>query len=172
MNWQKLCGKIVGISLLFGFMACTAQKRQSKVKEENKVVPISKWESDDLEPGLVAQGQTQENENELKEKVYTEIQEIAAYPGGREAMDAFIQKTKKFPQDAVNEGIEGRVVLKLVIKKDGTVDKVEVIRSVSPSLDAEAVRVVKAMPKWHPAKINGKAVNSYFTLPISFYFLK
>lgn len=81
----------------------------------------------------------------------------------------YIDKNIIYPSIAVKNNIEGRVTLRLVVEKDGTIsDNVTVLRGVDPSLDAEAIRVVKSMPKWIPGKQNGKAVCIYYTLPVHF----
>jgi protein TonB len=80
----------------------------------------------------------------------------------------YLQSHLVYPVPARDAGIEGRVGLHFVVNEDGTITTVEVARKASPLLDAEALRVVKMMPRWKPGKINGRAVKSYFTLPIIF----
>ena len=80
----------------------------------------------------------------------------------------WISQNLRKPVGNGGEEISGRVILKIVIEKDGSVGKVKVERSVAPALDKEAVRVVKSMPKWNPAMNNGKPVRCYFTIPVTF----
>lgn len=80
----------------------------------------------------------------------------------------FMAENLVYPPVAVENEIEGMVFVAFVIRKDGSITDVEVVKSVDPSLDAEAVRIVKLMPKWIPARNNGKAVNSKFKIPVSF----
>lgn len=90
------------------------------------------------------------------------------YPGGRAAMMKYIGKMMKYPTIAMENGIEGKVILRFVVLPTGEIGNVEVLRSLDPTCDKEAVRVVQGMPKWIPGKQNGTAVSVYFTLPIAF----
>ena len=74
----------------------------------------------------------------------------------------------EYPQSALDNNIQGKVVLRFVVEKDGSIGDVIVARKVDPALDKEAIRVLKSMPKWTPGKQRGKPVRSYFTLPIAF----
>lgn len=88
------------------------------------------------------------------------------FPGGNEAMIKFIAENLIYPKTAMDKGEQGRVILSFVIDKRGKVGDVKLIRSVSPELDAEAIRVIQAMPDWIPGKQKGKAVNVRYTIPI------
>lgn len=80
----------------------------------------------------------------------------------------YLQKEMKYPKEAQDKGIQGRVIVQFVVNKDGSICEANVVKSVDPLLDAEAVRVVNAMPKWNPGKQRGQAVNVRFTLPLTF----
>ena len=90
------------------------------------------------------------------------------YPGGINAMYEFIQKNLKYPESAKNKGIEGRVFVQFVVEKDGSLTSFQVLRGVSDDIDAEAVRVLKMMPKWKPGMMDGKPVRVQFTMPFKF----
>ena len=94
--------------------------------------------------------------------------EEASFPGGQQELMNWLSQNMQYPAEAMQKGIQGRVMVGFVINKDGTVDEVKVVRSVDPALDAEAVRVIKAMPKWTPGKKDGKVVRVGYTLPITF----
>lgn len=96
------------------------------------------------------------------------VEQMPEYPGGVSELMKFLSANIEYPADAVNEKIEGRVICQFVVAADGTVRDVVVLRSVSPSLDAEAVRVVSNMPKWKPGMHKGEAVRVKYTLPITF----
>lgn len=96
------------------------------------------------------------------------VEEMPTFPGGDEALLKLIAETIKYPEEAVNNGIQGRVTLRFVVAADGSVKKVEVIRSVYPLLDQEAVRVVSNLPKWKPGKQNGQPVPVWFFVPVTF----
>ena len=98
-------------------------------------------------------------------EVYT-VTEIM--PTFRENVNLWLSKKVKYPAAAVKKKEEGRVIIKFIISPTGEVQKPQIIRSVSPSLDKEALRVISSMPKWNPGKQNGKPVAVYYTLPISF----
>ena len=100
--------------------------------------------------------------------VYVAVDEMPSYPGGKTEMYKFMKSELKYPQDAMDNGIQGRVIVDFVINRDGTIQDVTVKESVDPSLDAEAVRMVKAMPNWIPAKLDGKTVRGRYTLPVLF----
>lgn len=101
-------------------------------------------------------------------EIYPTPQYEAEFPGGTEALFAYLAKTIKYPSLDIEIGNEGTVFVRFVVRKDGSVDNVEIIRGVSESIDEEAKRVVGEMPKWNPAKMGTKTVHSYFAMPISF----
>jgi len=103
-----------------------------------------------------------------KEQVFTHVEQMPQFPGGDRAMMEFLQKNMKYPVIAAEQGIEGTVVLRFVVGKQGEVSDVTVLRSLDPSCDKEAIRVVKSMPKWIPGKQNGNPVLVYYTLPVRF----
>ena len=96
------------------------------------------------------------------------VDQSAEFPGGRKAMLKFFAENVVYPEEALKQDIQGCVRISATIDKDGSVKNVEVVESVHPLLDAEAVRVVKQMPKWNPGIMNGKPVRVKFSLPITF----
>ena len=104
------------------------------------------------------------------QEIYTVVEEPAEFPGGQGALMAFLKDNLKFPQAAWDRYIEGRCYLKFVVNADGTIADIKILRGVTdcPECDQEAMRVIQMMPKWKPGKHNGKAVKSYFTLPVKF----
>ena len=121
---------------------------------------VYKLTKDDKNP--MKTGETSKND------IYLEADEMPQFPGDLDGLMKFIRENLKYPADAIENSIEGRVVVRFVVNKIGEVTNVEVLRGLSPSCDAEAVRVVQAMPKWTPGKKDGKDVNVYFSLPISY----
>ncbi|MDR0824186.1 MAG: energy transducer TonB, partial [Prevotella sp.] len=101
-------------------------------------------------------------------KPFITVEQMPSFPGGEAEMQRFLGNNVKYPVAAQAAGIQGRVVVRFIVGATGEISDVRVIRGVDPELDKEAVRVIKAMPKWKPGKQGGKAVNVYFTLPISF----
>lgn len=107
-------------------------------------------------------------EKEDKDDVYVAVEKQAEFPGGVQAMMDWLNYNVRYPEDAYKADIQGYVVVKFVVNKDGSISDPTIIKSVAPSLDKEAMRVAMAMPKWIPAENKGKKVASYWTLPISF----
>ena len=102
------------------------------------------------------------------EEVFQVVENLPEYPGGMNELMKFLQQEVKYPKEAQEKGLQGRVIVQFIVKKDGSIIEPKVVKPVDPLLDAEAVRVVSAMPKWNPGKQRGQAVNVRFTLPISF----
>lgn len=101
-------------------------------------------------------------------KVFLIVEEMPEFPGGDMALRKYISNTVKYPELAVENGIQGKVYVAFVVSTDGTVANAKIARSVDPSLDKEALRVVNNLPTWHPGKQRGKAVNVSYTVPINF----
>lgn len=101
-------------------------------------------------------------------KVLEHVEVMPQFPGGNGELMRYLSANIKYPTIAAENGIEGRVVLKFVVSKDGSISNIQIVRSLDPSCDKEAVRVVKGMPKWIPGMQNGHPVAVYFTLPVLF----
>lgn len=102
------------------------------------------------------------------EKVFEVVEQMPSFPGGDKALLEFLSNNIKYPVVAQENGVQGRVVVSFVVERDGSITDVKVVRSVDPSLDKEAARVVKSMPKWIPGKQNGSAVRVKYNVPVSF----
>jgi len=101
-------------------------------------------------------------------KIYTFVSEMPTFPGGNDALVRFIRDNLTYPRADKEMGVQGTVPVRFVINEDGTLTDAKVIRSVSPGLDAEALRLVRSMPRWVPGKQNGEVVKVQFDLPIRF----
>ena len=106
--------------------------------------------------------------SQSNQSVYDVAEQMPEFPGGMQAMIEFLQTNIKYPKDAISQKVGGRVMVMFVVETDGSLSNVRVARKVFPSLDAEAVRVVKAMPKWKPGKEKGRLVRVNYTLPVAF----
>ena len=102
------------------------------------------------------------------DKVYEVCEQMPIFPGGDAALMKYLSENVKYPALAIKAQEQGRVVVSFTVEKDGAISDVKVARSVTPSLDAEAVRVVKAMPKWTPGKQGGQLVRVRYNVPVSF----
>ena len=101
-------------------------------------------------------------------KVFDVVEQMPSFPGGPQALLQYLNSNVKYPVVAQENGVQGRVVISFVVEKDGSVTDVQVAKSVDPSLDKEAQRVVKSMPHWIPGKQNGSAVRVKYVVPVSF----
>ena len=101
-------------------------------------------------------------------KIFTVVEQMPMYPGGDAALMGYLRDNIHYPTVAAENGVQGRVVVGFVVERDGSITDVKVLRSVDPSLDREAMRVVKSMPRWTPGKQNGSAVRVKYQVPVTF----
>lgn len=101
-------------------------------------------------------------------KIFTVVEQMPMYPGGDAALMGYLRDNIKYPTVAAENGVQGRVVVGFVVERDGSITDVNILRGVDPSLDREAMRVVKSMPRWNPGKQNGSAVRVKYQVPVSF----
>ena len=101
-------------------------------------------------------------------KVFDVVEQMPSFKGGDAALMEWLNKNIKYPVVAEENGIQGRVVATFVVERDGSITDVKIVKSVDPSLDKEAVRVLKAMPKWIPGRQNGQPVRVKYTVPVTF----
>lgn len=105
---------------------------------------------------------------EAKEETLTVVDVMPQYPGGDHELLKFIAQSIKYPTDAQEAGVQGRVICSFVVDKKGNIVEPKIIRGIDPSLDAEALRVIGMMPRWTPGRQDGKAVRVLYTVPITF----
>ena len=109
-----------------------------------------------------------EAEKKAEDKVFDAVEQQPSFPGGQGAMFSYISNNLRYPQKAAENAVEGRVSVKFIVEKDGSISNVEVNRSDDADLDNEAIRVIKSMPKWNPAKQDGTEVRAYYNVPVTF----
>ena len=102
------------------------------------------------------------------QKVFDIVEQMPEYPGGQAALFEYLSKNIKYPADAEKKKVEGKVFVTFVVDTDGKITDVSLLRKVFPSLDAEAIRVISAMPNWIPGRQKGQAVRVKYTVPIMF----
>ena len=112
---------------------------------------------------MTSTAQTKKND-----MVFDVVEVMPQFPGGQIAMLQYLMKNIKYPEQAMKEGIQGRVAVRFIVEKDGSISDVKPVLSVHPLLNKEAVRVVESMPKWTPGKQNGKPVRVRFNVPVMF----
>ena len=144
-------------------------------KEDNTARGVVNQEgSDDADKFKAVQEQVIVKEPEPEvvkhepEKIFVAVEQPAEFPGGAAAMMKWLSNNIRYPESAQQNGISGRVVVKFVVEKDGSIGQPSIVKGVDRDLDQEALRVVKRMPKWQPGKNNGQPVRSYFNLPVTF----
>jgi Ca-activated chloride channel family protein len=104
----------------------------------------------------------------VDEKIYTVVEQMPQFPGGETALMNYIAQNLNYPKTAQDNGIQGKVIVRFSVEKDGSISKVEVVRSLDTACDKEAIRIIKSLPKFIPAKQNGVNVAVWYTLPIIF----
>lgn len=133
---------------------------------ETETIEIS---SEDNDADTVVIAPPVQVEEEEEEVVFVIVETMPEFPGGQQALFKYLSENVKYPAIAQENGIQGRVICQFVVNKDGAIVDVEVVRSGGdPSLDKEAIRVIKSMPKWKPGKQRGKAVRVKYTVPVNF----
>lgn len=128
--------------------------------------------SDDADKFKAVQEQVvvKEPEPEVKkeEEIFVAVEQQAEFPGGQAALMKWLSQNVRYPETAQQNDVQGRVIVKFVVEKDGSIGAATILKGVDKDLDREALRVVKKMPRWQPGKNNGVAVRSYFNLPVVF----
>lgn len=142
-------------------------------KEDNTARGVVTQEgSDDADKFKAVQEQVvvKEPEPEVKkeEEIFVAVEQQAEFPGGQGALMKWLSQNVRYPETAQQNDVQGRVIVKFVVEKDGSIGTATILKGVDKDLDREALRVVKKMPKWQPGKNNGVAVRSYFNLPVVF----
>ena len=137
-------------------------------KEIEKEVNFSTEVTDDTKNIAIVQVQIEEEEDETETQIFTVVENEPEFPGGMEALYKYLAQNIKYPQLARENNITGKVYVTFVVEKDGSIANPKVLRDIGGGCGAEAIRVVKAMPKWNPGKQRGKAVRVQFNLPVNF----
>ena len=109
-----------------------------------------------------------QNKKTSNDKVFEKVEDMPEFPGGEQAMMDFVGKNVQYPKEAMEKEISGRVLVGFIVEKDGSISETEIVKGIGGGCDEEAVRVVKAMPKWKPGKEKGKPVRVSYMMPIFF----
>ena len=159
-------------------------KKDEEVKEEDEIKLDEVQKSDKAVGAFTVEGNDEVGGAVLKAKediaapeppkhveetkVFTVVEQMPMFPGGDAALMSYLAKNISYPTVAAENGVQGRVVVGFVVERDGSITDVSVLRGVDPSLDREAMRVVKSMPRWTPGKQNGSAVRVKYQVPVAF----
>lgn len=148
-------------------------KTQDQLNESKTAVGAFTVEGNDEEGGTILKAveeiaAPEPPKHEEENKVFDVVEQMPAFPGGQAALMQYLSSHVKYPAVAEENGISGRVTIQFVVERDGSVTDVRTMKSVDPSLDREAERVVKSMPKWIPGKQNGSPVRVKYFVPVVF----
>lgn len=142
--------------LVAGNISCSQDASQTEDAKEEVVAPVS------------PEAKEAPADSTAKEEVFMVAEQMPEFPGGMKELLKFLQDNLKYPENAMKNNVQGRVIVQFVVEKDGTLTEFKVARSVDPDLDAEALRVLQTMPMWKPGMQRGKIVRVKFTVPVSF----
>ncbi len=135
-------------------------QQQQSVKKGTKKAPIRSRS--------VRQSDVIVVDSETQDEILDVAEQMPEFPGGQGAMREYISSHMKYPEEARKNGIQGMVIATFVVEKNGSITNTRIAKSVDPQLDAEALRLIKSMPRWTPGKQNGKPARVKFTLPVRF----
>lgn len=162
--YPELKDKLDKETYYIAFNANDAEQMELRSKLEIKTMQSTTNAVDELV--VVAYGNPEAEE--FNEQVFTIVEEMPIFPGGELELRKAIGKSVKYPVVAAENGIQGKVYVSFVVAKDGSIKNCKIARGVDPSLDAEALRVVRSLPLWQPGYQRGQAVNVQYTVPINF----
>lgn len=156
---------VLVIGCIYAFMKCQGNNEAIDKAAQNMETTI------DESVHNQSKEQDEQGYNSFQEsqaRVYEEVEEMPSFPGGPDALMEWLNNNVKYPVQAQENGVQGRVIVSFVVETDGRIDDAEVARSVDPYLDREALRVVKSMPRWIPGRQNGECVRVRYNVPIAF----
>lgn len=169
---------IVGVTLALNARTVTdyvydKPQRQVPVKKGKKAATIKNGNKNTLQIVESKESQTTNQQPHIIENVQEDspfdvVEQMPQFSGGMKALMDYLSTNISYPKEAHKKEIQGRVLVRFVVEKDGSISNAEVVKSVDPLLDAEALRVISSMPNWIPGKQNGKAVRVKYTIPITF----
>lgn len=139
-------------------------KKNTTIKVGTQEIKVTEAQKED-KAATVTMNAVEEEQNATDEKVFDVVDNMPEFPGGMGALMQYLSDNIRYPEE---KDIQGRVLVSFVVGKDGSISNAQVVKSVHPSFDAEALRIINNMPKWIPGTQNGKPVNVKYVVPISF----
>ena len=182
-TFRSLNGIIITLALFFPIILSAKKKIPDEVVVDTlNVIKIPVVDADKVQyeimdfdeihdsdiPERIIINNPDKRSSETEEEIWVAVEQQAEFPGGVQALMKWLTENLRYPEEAQENEIEGRVVVKFIVEKDGSVSNVTVVRGVHKALDSEAFRVVRSMPAWEPGRNEGEPVRSYFNLPITF----
>ena len=169
LTWKYLLFLPV-TALLCVIVNCTSKVEESTSDgtEMDEIVVVS-YDKGNAQPAVEGEKINTRIPSEIDgSPVFDAVEQMPTYPGGMQDLMRYLATSIKYPKQAQEDGKQGRVIVQFIVDKNGSVTNVNVVRGVDPALDAEAIRIVSAMPKWEPGMQKGQPVNVKFTLPVNF----
>lgn len=155
---------LLTLTIIIGFVCCRSNTKNSNLEIETRL-PVS---SNSI--FIRDSADIRKEQDTLTTKVYTFAEQMPQYPGGETEMMKFISENLKVPQEFVESGLQGRVVLRFIVTETGQIENIRVMKTPDSLFSQAHVDVIKAMPRWEPGKQDGEAVSVYYTLPLSLHF--
>ena len=164
--WVRLRVLLMLPALAFSVIMSSACKLEASDPENQDVTKVSvAYESGEKATGEITWNAT---DQKAEEEAFVIVDKMPEYPGGSEAMFQFLTSNIKYPKSCIDDKIQGRVLVQFVVEKDGSITDAKTVKSVHPDLDAEALRVINAMPAWTPGEQKGQKVRVTYTIPVVF----
>lgn len=155
---------VVALLLLFSNCVNKAKSEQQETTEVKDTTAMTVAQT----PNTNTTSSAKEQTPAFDEEIFDVVEDMPEFPGGMNACLQYLAKNIKYPAEAEKAGEQGRAIIQFIITKEGKIINPKIVKSVSPRLDEEAIRVVKAMPDWTPGKQRGVAVNVKYTVPVFF----
>lgn len=157
---------ILAVITLSLFVACQqTTKENDSVSTDSQTLEATEIQK---ETTFTPTETVSENIEKNTETVFTVVEESAMFPGGQDELIKYLAQNIKYPKQARVRGVEGLVSVSFVVEKDGSLTDIKLLRDIGSGCGQEALRVVKEMPKWKPAKLKGEIVRMQFNLPVKF----
>lgn len=163
--------KIFLVIPVIAFLGFTISSCENNIKEKAGTNVVVKENDSKNVPNVSTGTNNASSVSEAPKEVFVVVEEMPSFPGGDKALMDFVYSNIQYPEVAKKNKIQGTVTIRFCITSKGTIDQVSVIRGVDPSLDEEAMRVIKMLPPWQPGKQGGKPVNVWYVIPIKFALL-
>jgi len=163
IRYQSLFFYLVIFLLTIGFSACHHKHKSSDNSNIINEMPLP-----DPNKNYYSLESYEKEEMADNETIYQVIEQMPQFPGGDKELMYILSRRLKYPISALKNGIQGKVILRFVVTKTGSIVNPEVVRSLDPYCDKEALRILKSLPRFIPGKQNGVNVNVYYTLPVEF----
>ena len=167
-NNMNICKLIIALAVLPISFNVDLAAENVYADEVLVIDPDERYEVYD--PDFTSEADVEQSQNDVKGEIFAHTDELPEFIGGQQALISYLCNEIRYPEQAIKDKIEGRVVVRFVVDQLGRVCDPTVVHGVRSDLDEEAIRVVRNMPLWLPGRIGGEPVNCYFLLPVNYRF--